>query len=501
MTRRRLFRGFICAWLVWFSLGTRAAELSDHAEIRCVRPEPLGVECQYRFFAPAQLHQATARTDDLTLPVRQEAAIQNTEPNVAVLVLVDTSDPRRGPVIAENRAQISAFADQASTNTIFALARFDAEIEVLCGFPCNAAAMQAAASRLTADGITTELYRNTIAAIKILDATTADHKLLLLMSDGLAEDLAYFHDDVVAAARTAGVVISSIGYARTAGQSVALQTLRRLSEETGGLFTAADPIDYSLAPDYFATALNALTSGGLLHIDLQPAHAAGLERSADIRMTMTSSLGVSHFGYRAALPIRQPPPAASPEPPSAPAPSPVTAESTMLPRAPVPHSDAEGGPYTAFWYALPTGIFSAILAVSLGYALMSRYQNTPESIGSGDQHAPHAFMVSTDSDALRHRIAHTPWRIGRSRNNELPLNDTSVSRLHAEIRRDALGQFTIQDLSSLNGVFVNGEAVDLAHLNEGDRVEVGDVGFMFTLHDEDYARQDATVLVRTRTPV
>ena len=114
--------------------------------------------------------------------------------------------------------------------------------------------------------------------------------------------------------------------------------------------------------------------------------------------------------------------------------------------------------------------------------------------------APHAFLVAMDANEERHRIDHTPWRIGRSRNNELPLNDTSVSRLHAEIRRDALGQFTIQDLESLNGVFVNGEPVEMAHLDEGDRLEIGDVAFVFTLHDENYLKQEPTILVRTRTP-
>jgi hypothetical protein len=153
-----------------------------------------------------------------------------------------------------------------------------------------------------------------------------------------------------------------------------------------------------------------------------------------------------------------------------------------------------------FWYGLPAMVFSAILAVSVGYAVLARRRRDGSELRTIDHPFPHAFLVAMDKGNLRHRIDHTPWRIGRSRNSELPLDDTSVSRLHAEIRRDALGQFTVQDLDSLNGVFVNGEAIDLAHLDEGDRVEIGDVCFTFTLHDEDYARQEPTILVRTRTP-
>jgi pSer/pThr/pTyr-binding forkhead associated (FHA) protein len=58
----------------------------------------------------------------------------------------------------------------------------------------------------------------------------------------------------------------------------------------------------------------------------------------------------------------------------------------------------------------------------------------------------------------------------------------------------------VQDLEPLNGVYVNGEPVEMVHLDENDRVEIGDVGFTFTLHDEDYSEQEPTVLVRTITP-
>jgi pSer/pThr/pTyr-binding forkhead associated (FHA) protein len=145
-------------------------------------------------------------------------------------------------------------------------------------------------------------------------------------------------------------------------------------------------------------------------------------------------------------------------------------------------------------------IFSVILAVAILYASIARRRREEKRQQAIEQSTTHAFLVSATNENRRYRIDHTPWRIGRSRNTELPLEDTSVSRLHGEIRRDALGQFTIQDLDSLNGVFVNGQPIEMAHLDEGDRVEIGDVAFIFTFHDEDYARQEPTVLVRTITP-
>lgn len=61
---------------------------------------------------------------------------------------------------------------------------------------------------------------------------------------------------------------------------------------------------------------------------------------------------------------------------------------------------------------------------------------------------------------------------GRHPNAEIFLDDVTVSRKHAEFRRDANG-FTVTDLASLNGTYVNGDRVDAARLTDGDEVQVG----------------------------
>ncbi|MEQ8659753.1 MAG: FHA domain-containing protein, partial [Gammaproteobacteria bacterium] len=71
----------------------------------------------------------------------------------------------------------------------------------------------------------------------------------------------------------------------------------------------------------------------------------------------------------------------------------------------------------------------------------------------------------------------------RGRNNDLVLDDPSVSRLHAEIRRDVAGQLTLHDLESLNGVFVNDNRTEQFQLREGDTVDIGDVRLYYTEKD------------------
>jgi len=71
--------------------------------------------------------------------------------------------------------------------------------------------------------------------------------------------------------------------------------------------------------------------------------------------------------------------------------------------------------------------------------------------------------------------------IGRSRSNDISLEDTRVSRHHARIVRDARG-FLIEDLNSRNGTRVDDRAVrDSAMLTDGAVVRIGDSVFRFTV--------------------
>lgn len=52
--------------------------------------------------------------------------------------------------------------------------------------------------------------------------------------------------------------------------------------------------------------------------------------------------------------------------------------------------------------------------------------------------------------------------------------DLELSRHHAEISREATGDYIVQDLASTNGTFVNGERLDSpAVLQRGDKIGVG----------------------------
>lgn len=62
--------------------------------------------------------------------------------------------------------------------------------------------------------------------------------------------------------------------------------------------------------------------------------------------------------------------------------------------------------------------------------------------------------------------------IGRASTADIRLDDSGVSRQHAEIRREG-DDVVLVDLGSTNGSSVNGRPVERARLTPGDRIEVG----------------------------
>jgi hypothetical protein len=64
-------------------------------------------------------------------------------------------------------------------------------------------------------------------------------------------------------------------------------------------------------------------------------------------------------------------------------------------------------------------------------------------------------------------------RIGRSPANEIVISDLGVSKQHAELRRAPDGRYSIIDLGSQGGTYVNGIRVSQQELNDGDIIAIG----------------------------
>jgi FHA domain/Zinc-ribbon containing domain len=83
------------------------------------------------------------------------------------------------------------------------------------------------------------------------------------------------------------------------------------------------------------------------------------------------------------------------------------------------------------------------------------------------------YLAFEDGERVRVVPLQDGWtRVGRSLSAHVRFDDPTVSRRHALLYRDEAGARILDD-RSLNGVFKNGERVELAELEDGDEIAVG----------------------------
>lgn len=73
---------------------------------------------------------------------------------------------------------------------------------------------------------------------------------------------------------------------------------------------------------------------------------------------------------------------------------------------------------------------------------------------------------------------------GRHPDSDIFLDDITVSRRHAELRRVADGTWLACDTGSLNGTYVNRQRIDTAILSNGDELQIGKFKLVFLVGDE-----------------
>jgi hypothetical protein len=98
---------------------------------------------------------------------------------------------------------------------------------------------------------------------------------------------------------------------------------------------------------------------------------------------------------------------------------------------------------------------------------------TPEELGVEPE------LVTLKFDGTRYEVKQRRVVIGRSRDCDVQLADTNVSRRHAELRQEG-ATYWIVDLGSTNGLEVNGKRVKRAKLSDGDTITVGSTDMSFS---------------------
>jgi hypothetical protein len=313
-----------------------------------------------------------------------------------------------------------------------------------------------------------------LEAVRLLGHYPAQRRALFLLSDGLADDSAYFHDDVVDAARQYEVAIFGIGYVKSPALSTTLERLRRLASETGGLYITAQA-GAPLAQDFASRAFAQLNSGGRLVVDLSTAlaDAVPLPSEAVLELSWRGAVGAAS----AHIPLNLT--------------TPVGGTAAAQQQVPLPATGVRRGPvYRQGWFArnllwIALGAAALLVAALLGWFFRRAPGNKrrePAWANTVELDArSFAYLEVQDELHTRHPVSNDTFRIGRHPDNELMVADASLSRFHAEIKHELNSRYVIRDLESLNGVFVNGRKARTAILSNGDLIELGDVTLKFTV--------------------
>jgi hypothetical protein len=477
------------------------------------KPNPPRLELQLRLPEPWPVKEVAASASGKTLPVKFSPFDPNTPDSTALLFLIDRSDPARAKTVEAVKALIQRSIDALDDHTLFAVYSFDADLVPVAEFGTPKPDALAKLKAVKAVGMATELYRDTIDAVKILQKTNATRKAVILFSDGKAEDTTFSLEQTLNTAKQAGVAICGVGYAEKPTGTIHLQSLRQLADGTGGYFAAADIRTKKEPPEFLNDLLARLRSGGQATVDLSglktgrqidlefrfdghdpikssytlttlaPTEApkeAEVEKKvdevakkmADLAKNMAQVPGqVDEAAKKAAEESRK-----------------IVEQARAAEEAARQKKTADDAAAAAvaakkkrIVVAIEFGGLVLVLFIIADWIRRRRLQAAKAHAAKLAAAPVYARLQVLDGDGTELLMRTTALRVGRGTDNDLALKNDSVSRHHAEIHRTREGDFTITELNSGNGVLVNGEHVTKTTLKNDDIIELGEVRIRFLI--------------------
>ena len=115
------------------------------------------------------------------------------------------------------------------------------------------------------------------------------------------------------------------------------------------------------------------------------------------------------------------------------------------------------------------------------FRIPSQDATMPDLMGTRTIVNPSLSIVKGPQAGMSFELDQDSITIGRDPSNSVFLNDMTVSRHHARIDLSniASGFATIEDLSSLNGTWVNGTIVSQAQICDGASIQIGTFYMVF----------------------
>ena len=356
----------------------------------------------------------------------------------AILAIFDVSDPRR------SRTTQSVYPDVVTSligskpkHVSLGVATFSSSLAVVLPVRSLTGPTEIPSETFAASGASTELYRAALSGIQTLASEKADRRVLVIVSDGKSEDTAYGLDDVVNSASNNRVPIVTLGISESASESPSLQSLRVLTERTGGVFL--DLSNKTVPADLQSTVLSPVEAGGRLRFNASRYYGTQRIKVVILDANKSKVELTTDFVF-------------------------PDTRSTL--------QKIEGF-FWAYWWAL-LGAMVGLAIVGFGIARVIRDRR---------QHASVTRLIAElrglDSTESVFEVRKPVVTLGRAVDNDIVLANSSVSSRHAELHKTRDGGVKLIDLGSTNGTLVNGSRVVSANLRDGDVLEIAEVRLQF----------------------
>lgn len=353
----------------------------------------------------------------------------------SVLFLIDTSSPMKQEFHNGVKPAITEIFSLKQPWDKWAIAGFAEEMKVFGDY--NQTNSEDALKSMSVGGQRTELFRASLKAIDSLNAQNTKRKFLFIFSDGEAEDNAYTNQEVIKKANESHVSIISFGYK----DSIYLQSLRRLSEETGGRLFIANKTTYQLSQKYIQDLNDTLHNDALIDFkisELKP-NTKGVT-TLELKVYFEDNSSVSKtFTLEVEKIIKK-------------------EESFLL-----------------YYIAGASTIVLIILFIFFKPKKIMEEAKSEDLLNSSE---PIAYFKSASGS--KEYIYKRHNSIGALADNDIVIEDEYISRHHAVLDYKD-GEFFIIDNNSANGLYVNYKKIYTQNIHDTDVISFGPYEVIFKI--------------------
>ena len=188
------------------------------------------VNCVYSHSREFEPDELILKINKITFPLEAEdvTTFPNNKNPIEILAIFDVSDPRRKETVENLYQEIDRILGLENDVINYRRGVFSNKLKI---YETNDEPFS-----FSAIGQATELLRSIDIALETLNQNLAVRKILVVISDGKAEDQAYTLEEITSKSKEYGIPIITLGVSEKLSDTPYLQLLRKLSQQTNGKF-------------------------------------------------------------------------------------------------------------------------------------------------------------------------------------------------------------------------------------------------------------------------